>query len=285
MRKNEKKKMDGTFSALMSTNETYYDLDRTKCLPIKLEEMQEATNGKASADHSHGLAAITGLLDILLTAEDGNVKESMQTGDLLANIKAKDVGMHTYYAMGGTSDCTNIPNTKESWRCLVHKTGALFGWVLAFGSNGSIYTNYLDNGTWKGWKAIYDANPSPLWAPSNGTGGYYMTAGHTVTPTKKLSECRNGWLLLWSDYNPDEGKTQDYDWSCTVIPKIRPSGEKWQGHSWLCDIPMGMQQASPYTNEVRRMKWLYIYDDKITGHDGNNQNSRNDCVLRAVMEW
>lgn len=106
--------MDGTFSALMSTNETYYDLDRTKCLPIKLEEMQEATNGKASADHSHGLAAITGLLDILLTAEDGNVKESMQTGDLLANIKAKDVGMHTYYAMGGTSDCTNIPTLKRA---------------------------------------------------------------------------------------------------------------------------------------------------------------------------
>ena len=187
--------MDGTFSALMSTNETYYDLDRTKCLTVKLEEMQEATNSKASADHNHSISAITGLLDLLLTAEDGNVKESMQTGDILANIKSKAVGIHTYYAMGGTSGCTNIPNTKESWRCLVHKTGALFGWVLAFGSNGSIYTNYLDNGTWKGWKAIYDANPTPLWAPSNGTGGYYMTAGHTVTPTKKLSECRNGKLM------------------------------------------------------------------------------------------
>ena len=241
--------------------------------------------GFAPESHNHGISAITGLLDLLMTASDGNVKQTI-TGDVLSVIKSWGVGVYTAYSSGGsTSSNSNMPKTSESWRYLIHKTGANFGWVLAFGSSGSIYSNYLDSGNWKGWKAIWDATPSPLWAPSNGTGGYYMTAGHTVTPSKKLSECRNGWILVWSDYNTDEGSTGDYDFTCSVIPKIRPSGDKWAGHSWLFDLPIGMQQVSPYTTETRRMKWLYVYDNKLTGHDANNQNGRNDCVLRAVYEF
>lgn len=285
--------MNGTFSPLMSTNEVYRDTDRTRCLTLDIEDLE---TGKADADHdhddaysavnhTHALDGVVGLLDLLLTDSDGNVKENI-TGDFLAVVKAKPIGVYTFYTMGGsTSENTNMPKTSESWRYLVHKTGTNFGWVLAFGSSGSIYSNYLDNGTWKGWKAIYDATPTPLWAPSNGTGGYYMTSGHTVTPSKKLSECRNGWILMWSDYNTDESITQDYDWHCSVIPKIRPNGENWAGHSWLFDIPIGMQSASPYTTETRKMKWLYVYDNKLVGHDANNQNGRNDCVLRAVYEF
>ena len=33
------------------------------------------------------------------------------------------------------------------------------------------------------------------------------------------------------------------------------------------------------------MKWLYVYNNKQVGHDANNQNGRNDCVLRAVYEF
>ena len=33
------------------------------------------------------------------------------------------------------------------------------------------------------------------------------------------------------------------------------------------------------------MKWLYVYDAKLTGHDANSQNGRNDIVLRAVYEF
>lgn len=206
----------------------------------------------APVSHSHELSAITGLLDLLLTDSTGNVKTTL-TGDVLSKIKALSVGMYTAYSMGGSSSGnTNVPNATESWRYLIHKTGAIFGWVLAFGTSGSIYTNYLDNGTWRGWKALWDANPDPLWAPSNGTSGYYMTAGHTVTPTKKLSECRNGWILVWSDYNSDATTTQDYDFTCSVIPKIHPNGGAWAGHSWLFDLPLGMQSSSPYTTKTRK---------------------------------
>lgn len=103
--------------------------------------------------------------------------------------------------------------------------------------------------------------------------------------TTRCSECINGWLLLWSDYNTDEASTGDYDWHCSIIPKIHPNGGKWAGHSWLFDIPAGMQNVSPYTTETRRIKWLYVYDSKLTGHEANNQNGRNDIVLRAVYEF
>lgn len=175
---------------------SYNDLENTPTIPT-IPESLPANDGNADtvdnkhasdfaeADHTHAVSAITGLLDLLMTAADGNVKHTI-TDDVLITIKGWSVGMYTAYSVGGTNTtATNAPTTLESWRYIIHKTGANFGWVLAFGSSGSIYSNYLDNGTWKGWKAIWDATPKPLWSPSNGTGGYYMTAGHTVTPTKK----------------------------------------------------------------------------------------------------
>lgn len=274
----------GSYTDLTNKPSTFTPAAHTHA-QSEITGLETELSGKASANHTHTLDGVVGLLDLLLTSSTGAVKETV-AGDFLATVKAKPMGIYTFYTMGGsTATATNVPRTSESWRYVVHKTANAFGWVLAFGSTGSVFTNYLDNGTWQGWKAIYDASPEPLWAPSNGTGGYYMTDGHTVTPTKKLSECRNGWLLMWSDYNSDEGKAYDYDWHCSMIPKIRPSGETWAGHSWLFDIPAGMQTVSPYTTETRKFKWLYVYDNKLGGTAANNQNGRNDIVLRAVYEW
>ena len=228
---------------------------------------------------SHPMSMITGLLDVLLTDSYGGVKNEYTSGDMLNIAKNWAKGMYTAYFKGGS--VTNTPTDKESWRCISHKTGALFGWLLAFGTSGSIYNNYLDNGTWRGWRNIYDANPAPLW----GTTGYYMTAGHTVRPSKKLSECRNGWVLLWSDYDPDTSSTNEKDWVTTVIPKITPSGAKWSNKLFYCDIPRYVgDNTADVDNERRIIKQIYISDDKIVGHNSNSQDERSDVVLRAVLE-
>ena len=190
-------------------------------------------------------------------------------------------GSETAYAKVGT---TNNPKTTEGWRFLVHKTTDLVGWVQAFGSSGSMFLGTVDSDGWKGWKCIYDADPAPLW-----TGKLYMagtdSTPQTVTPSKKLSECRNGWLLLWSDYDPDTSTANDADFATTIIPKSNATGGKWNGKSFLCDIPRYIgSNVNDVDTERRIMKILYIYDNYIKGSPNNNKDDRNDVVLRAVYE-
>lgn len=239
--------------------------------------------GAAPATHTHPLSAVVGLLDLLLTKENGDVKQSLSGKDVLATIKAAPIGVMTYYA---PAKATNSPKASESWRMLSHKTGLGYGWVLAFSNFGSIYTGYLDNGTWRGWKTVWDANPEPLWK-----GAAYMqhTSGsdpQIVVPSKTLSECQHGWLLLWSDYDPGQGVGSGSDFVTTMIPKRAYSGQKWAGGAFYCDVPCysGSNEDDPST-EKRVIKILKIYDDKIAGHSINKKGGRDDVVLRAVYEF
>ena len=237
----------------------------------------------AASDHNHDTAYMAKGLQF--TDDTGNVEYSFPVGsekNLLNEILTWDMGFHTAYSAAGVA---GNPKTTESWRLMVHKTSSANGWVMAYGTSGSIYANYLDGPSgWKGWRCIVDFSPSPLWAPSSGTGGYYMTSGHTVTPTKPLDQCKNGWILVWSDYDTTNSTTCDYDFSTTLIPKIMPSGANWSGQFFLCHVPAGLSSESPW-NESTFVKGVRVYNNKITGHDANNQGGRNDIVLRAVYEF
>lgn len=239
-----------------------------------------ASIGAAAATHSHGLSGITGLLDMLLTAENGDVKQSLTGKDMLATFKAAPIGVMTYYAPANT---TNSPKAGESWRFISHKTGLGYGWFLGFSNMGSVYSNYLDNGNWRGWKAIYDNSGAPLWS-----GNAYLNSPNstpqTVTPSKKLSQCRTGWLLLWSDYDPGVG-SNDSDFVTTIIPKKKPNGSNWSGQSFYCDIPRYIgSNVNDVDTERRIIKSIYIHDDCIKGSFNNDKDERNDVVLRAVYE-
>ena len=185
--------------------------------------------------------------------------------------------MHTAYSQSGV---TNNPKTIEAWRMLIHKTSTTNVWVLAFGSSGSVFSNYKDSNGWKGWKAIYDVGSPVLWS-----GKLYPNANHTITPSKKLSECRNGWMLLWCDYDPDTSTVNDADFATTMIPKCRYDGDAWNGKNFLCDVPRFYGSATDTSLEKRITKTLAIYDNKIVGNAINSQDDRNDVVLRAVYEF
>ena len=222
--------------------------------------------------------------DVTITKENGDVYVSWTGQDVVAKLTALAPGMYTAYSRGGASaGTTNAPNGTEGFRYLIHKTGENttdYGWAIAFGTSGSVYAGYHDAGTWRGWRALYKGLPDVLWS-----GVYYMSANQTVTPTKKLSECRTGWMLLWSDYDVSTGKANDGDFVTTIIPKWNPSGSTWAGKSFYCDIPryIGANQ-SDVTTESRIIKMIYVHDNKIVGHAANNQGARTDVVLRAVYE-
>jgi hypothetical protein len=279
MSKEDKTKLNGIATG---ANKTTVDtaLSASSTNPVQNKVINAALAGKASTSHNHNSAYIAKSLQ--MTADDGDVSVSWTNQDVVAKIKALGTGMCTAYAKAGT---TNNPKTTESWRFLVHKTGATFGWVQAFGSLGSMFIGYVDSGTWKGWKCVFDADPAPLWQ-----GAMYMSSPNstpqTVTPSKKLSECRNGWLLLWSDYDKDTKKANDSDFVTTMIPKSNPTGGTWGGKAFYCDIPRYIgSNVSDVDTERRIIKSIYIHDNCIKGSFNNDKDERNDVVLRAVYEF
>lgn len=271
-------------AAAASHSHSYNDLSDKPTIPTSLPANggdADTVDGKhatdfAEASHTHTLSAITGLMSMLLTDSAGRQKLTI-TGDVLATIAGLAAGVHTCYSAGGDSrTATNAPNNIESWRYLIHKNYAEYGWVMAFGSEGSFFLNYYDGGVWRGWKPIWDNNPVALW-----TGTLFMNANQTVTPSKKLSQCKNGWILLWSDYDTANSAATNGDVFATYVPKRCYSGGNWSGHSWLFDIPIEASASA----ESRCIKKMYIWDNRIVGNAINEANSRNDVVLRAVYEW
>lgn len=247
-----------------------------------VDGLQSALDGKSATSHNHNSAYIS--KDLQFLGDNGGVMISYLKDDgknILTEIASLPIGFYTVYSQSGTS---GNPKTTEAWRFMVHKTGTNTGWVQGYGSVGSVYTNYLDGSSgWRGWRCLWDNDPNPLWS-----GQYYMSSPNstpqTVTPSKKLSECRTGWLLLWSDYDPGTG-SNDSDFVTTVIPKNNPSGGTWGGKSFLCDIPRYVGSNTDDVDTERRIiKPIYVHDDCIKGSYQNDKDERNDVVLRAVYE-
>lgn len=252
------------------------------------DSLANEVDGKAEASHTHSNYATTShnhnnayiSKDLQMTADNGDISISWSGKDVVAQFKALASGMYTAYSPIGN---TNNPNSGEAFRFMCHKTGSVnYGWIMAYGGKGSVYTGYIDNGNWQGWKALWEYAPAPLWS-GGANGGYYMTATHTITPTKKLSECRNGWALLWSDYDVGD-QANNTDFYVSYIYKRAYTGQVWGGGEWYCDIP-SYSAGTATDSEQRVIKVLQIYDAKIVGTANNAAAPRNDVVLRAVYEF
>ena len=290
----DKTKLDGIATG---ANKTVVDsaLSSTSTNPVQNKVINSALSGKANSSHTHAQSAITGLTDALagkaaanhnhdtkyiskslqLTADDGDVSVSWTGQNVVSKFLALPCGMCTAYSAKGT---TGNPNDDESFRFICHKTGTnLFGWVMAHGAKGSVYSGYVDNGTWRGWKCIYESTNSPLWS-----GAYYMNASQTVTPSKPLSKCRNGWILVWSDYDPSTSKPTGADHFTVAVPKLNGGGATWSGQSMTLAIPSALSDSGVLTMAGKK---IYIHDTKITGHAVNKIAPANDVVLRAIYEY
>ncbi len=235
-------------------------------------------SGYAASSHNHDSAYVP--FDLFGFNTQGGVEYSYGSGsgkNVLTEISNMPQGVHTIYAIAGT---TGNPETAESYRYFIHKTSGTIGWIWAFAADGSIYSNYQSAaGAFKGWRTIHDTKRKPLW-----TGSYYMTAGHTATPSKKLSQCEHGWMLLWSDYDADTGTVNNSDFATTMIPNRSWAGATWNGSAFYCDVPR-YSAGTATDSESRVIKVVNVYDNKIVGSDNNNAAPRNDVILRAIYEF
>lgn len=107
------------------------------------------------------------------------------------------------------------------------------------------------------------------------SGAWFMNSHQTVTFTKKISECQHGICLQWQDYGNGTANTKDFVY--TFIPKAHASRNNGKPLSVL--LPIYEQGNSAIT------KWIYVYDDKITGYSTNSSASNAQMVvLTAVYE-
>lgn len=211
-----------------------------------------------------------------ITTDTGAAKINISdtSGDILSSIVSAGTGLYTFYAV---SDSNNLPanGTSGSIRGIAHMTSATFGWVYATDFKNNIYTNYMDSGVWRGWHRLVadDDTQSVLW-----TGIKYPAAADTITPSKKLSQCKNGWVLVWSDYDVGVGPN-DSDFAFSYIPK----GDPFLGKNHLFTISNNLSASA--LNVI--VKKLLVSDASLVGYDENNvtATTTNDVVLRNVLEW
>lgn len=102
------------------------------------------------------------------------------------------------------------------------------------------------------------------------SGAHFMSSGQTANLEEKISEQATGIVLIWSYY--DDGAAQNYAWNTTFIPK------------YLVSVASGTASASFLTTATANSvtpKYLYIYDNKITGYtNANNTDVGNDGIQR-----
>lgn len=125
---------------------------------------------------------------------------------------------------------------------------------------------------------VYDDNGNlindnqVLWGPDY----YYMVASQTIKLSQKVSEQKNGIVLVWQAYS--NNAVQTYDFNFTFIPKWQVSVNPSRGVScFLTDSTAG----------VIGTKYVYVYDDKIVGNNANSNGAtkRNSGITTTNNRW
>ncbi|EAD9695986.1 DUF2479 domain-containing protein [Listeria monocytogenes] len=96
------------------------------------------------------------------------------------------------------------------------------------------------------------------------TGGYHMTAAHTVTPAIPLTQCK-AWVIYWSKYSG--GVSQDYYWCTQIVTK-----ETLGGHNF--DTMMDGSAVH---------KYIYVSATQLTGSNDNSVGNNGQAVMRKVV--
>ena len=120
----------------------------------------------------------------------------------------------------------------------------------------------------KGGYQIFNVD-KVLWA-----GAWFVKASQTVVPDKSISKCRNGWILVWSDY---DGGAHDYDVNYTFIPKHHVDLFTGKG----VHFPLVAGTGATYITT----KYLYVSHESFSGHDKNGEDLSRSICLRYVIEY
>lgn len=106
------------------------------------------------------------------------------------------------------------------------------------------------------------------------SGAAYPQADFTY-PSKKLSECENGWVLVFQSYKGG-GVVNAWDVSYHLVEK----------NSALMHSGQNTKIESFNTGGASKVyKQVYLTDNSIKGHDTNGEGTNGSQVLSEVWSW
>ena len=135
----------------------------------------------------------------------------------------------------------------------------------------------LNNGqTLEQWKKqvddllnnVEDTGYNVLWEGSEVMGKNTDGTQKKITISKKLSECNNGWILVFKDAGANSNYSYHY------VPKY---------HMSVLGASEGMKFIMGGSRNAFYSKYLFIGDDVITGHTVNGTNGNDVIVLCKVL--
>jgi hypothetical protein len=191
-----------------------------------------------------------------ITNDSGGVKLSTTStnDDILAMILKEGKGFHTFYAVGGSK---NLPSTNLSIRGIAHLSDDVRGWVYATDYQNNIFTNYVDNSVWTGWKQLARKEEVPT-----NTDWTVLTLGPGLTKYAAGTELR--WKRVGDIVHITGLFTGDLDWD-EVITTLPSNARPTYTHHFLAP-------TSVYTrSEGRNARYEIGTDGKlkfITTNDG-----------------
>ncbi|MGX7265367.1 hypothetical protein [Enterococcus crotali] len=106
------------------------------------------------------------------------------------------------------------------------------------------------------------------------TGTWILNELQTITPKKKLSDCKTGWILVFQEY--DKGATNSSAFHYFHVPKCHVIKHNNRGLVF---------QISNYNGATMGVKYLYISDTQIKGHSLNGQAPNNIQAITEIYEY
>ena len=106
------------------------------------------------------------------------------------------------------------------------------------------------------------------------SGGWFMNGSQTVTPKKKLSECANGWLLVFTNAENDASTKTEFQY--LFIHKRHVKKYSATGIVF---------PTASYNGAKTGVKYLYITDTNIKGNDLNGNAANKFKIMTEIYEW
>lgn len=210
-----------------------------------------------------------------ITDDNGTEKIILEnaTSNVLDTFSEQASGFYTLSVNDKVQGLPQVGHYKLFGQLLEKENGYLF----AIQDNGSIYVNYLNKESWCGWRSLFEVENKLLFKANNTD---LSTLNNIITPSKKLSACQHGWILVFSKCDIASSTAIDAYIQTIVIPKVSVSNKKWEGEEMIFSFVYSEQNTV-----MTCIKKFLVYDTRIVeSTDANSEISKN-IVLRSIQEF
>lgn len=229
-----------------------------------LDALSDTVAGKANTSHTHSSYATVTALNNLSDVVDGKANAGHSHSNYAASSHAHSI-----------SNITNLQTTLDG------KAAANHSHNYAASSHTHSISNITNLQSTLDGKAAsnHSHGNAVLWS-----GGSYMNGTQTATLSQKISDQDHGIVIVFSGYDITNKVALNNSWTTHFIPKEMIQYNNGGGQTFHMSINAAMSEFGA--------KYLYIYDDKITGHVSNSQTgtgasgitfSNNKYVMRYVI--